>query len=699
MYKFLHPSFKGKEKRNEFDRKFKEKNNDFSDLLLSSLATKICRLDAYLSPIIEEDSFPENHERAIIIFNPSPLHQCNTPPLCSSPSNPIVSLHYDFISDFKNQFLRAIDMKSVETEEDKKDNEGCLAVVPWVPSQIPSVESIDVGERECRKKGTTAEKIELWRGGVILKFFDEFHRGGKWEEGINHSFITLIPKKLNPEALKDFGTISLVGGIYKILSKVLASRLRLCADYIISNTQFAFIPGTQISDFSFIANECIDEIVKKRSKGIVFKVDFKRAYDTVDWHFLIRLMKEMNFGDRCCDWIFKCISTASISVLVNGSPTERNLKRILRVFELASRLQLNLKKSRFFGINVPGDELATWANSVGCAVGKFSAKYLGLPLGPKRNSIAIWDGIRRRIHWVKWSELCKPKELGGLDISDLAVHNRALIEKWIWRFANEKDSLWQRVISYMGTKVESGWSWNVVPRWQPFDWECDQWLEFNAALSSSLSVDRKRNVWVGVAPLKVELFLWQVIQKRIPMKSELIKQGITSITDISCPLCRVHMENEMAFQKSRLDINQLWFLAKYRLASWFKVKNPNVKISMEDIVADPSLVDQATRITKPVVNAVWKPPPVGAVKLNVDGAMRRDGLSGGFGGIFRNAEGLKIGSFSEPVGQALVRGVAGVISSNNVSPFYSKSFPVLAFIQLPQVKTKAWNIKFNCSAM
>ncbi|KAK8683114.1 hypothetical protein V6N13_039181 [Hibiscus sabdariffa] len=132
----------GKLKRKDVD----QVNDSFSDFSLLSPATKIRRLDAAdSSPIIEQESFPENHERAIVLFNPNQLlHHNNTSPLCSSPpSTPFFSLHSDLISGFKNQFLRATEWKSAEAEENKKENEGCLAVVPWVSSQIPSMESRD----------------------------------------------------------------------------------------------------------------------------------------------------------------------------------------------------------------------------------------------------------------------------------------------------------------------------------------------------------------------------------------------------------------------------------------------------------------------------------------------------------------------------------------------------------------------------
>ncbi|XP_021275888.1 uncharacterized protein LOC110410491 [Herrania umbratica] len=125
----------GKLKRKDID----QVNDDFSDFSLSSPATKIRRLDAELPPIIEEEeSFPENQDKAIVLFNP----------LLLSPCALSLSLNSDLISGFKNQFLRASHMKSADfdetkTEQSSKATEGCLAVVPWVPCQIPAVESRD----------------------------------------------------------------------------------------------------------------------------------------------------------------------------------------------------------------------------------------------------------------------------------------------------------------------------------------------------------------------------------------------------------------------------------------------------------------------------------------------------------------------------------------------------------------------------
>jgi hypothetical protein len=57
-----------------------------------------------------------------------------------------------------------------------------------------------------------------------MEVFSDFHGGGLFEKSINTSFISLIPKIPGAIDLKDFWPISLVGGIYKIIAKVLANR-------------------------------------------------------------------------------------------------------------------------------------------------------------------------------------------------------------------------------------------------------------------------------------------------------------------------------------------------------------------------------------------------------------------------------------------------------------------------------------------
>ena len=165
----------------------------------------------------------------------------------------------------------------------------------------------------------------------LIRFMVEFHRNGKLAKGINSTFIVLIPKVDCLQRLNDYRPISLVGSMYKILAKVLANRLRSVIGSVISDAQSAFIKGRQILDGILVANEVVDDARKRKKDLLLFKVDFEKAYDSIDWFYLEEVMVKMGFLTLWRKWINECVRTATASVLVNGSPTDEfSLGRGLR---------------------------------------------------------------------------------------------------------------------------------------------------------------------------------------------------------------------------------------------------------------------------------------------------------------------------------------------------------------------------------
>ena len=132
----------------------------------------------------------------------------------------------------------------------------------------------------------------------IMAVFSDFHVRVKFEKSLNSTFISLIPKVSGAMELKNFRPISLVSGIYKIISKVLANRLRLVVSKIISTPQNAFVKDRQILDLVLIANESLDFRLKSGEPGLLCKLDMEKVYDHVSWDFLLYMLRRCGFGKK-----------------------------------------------------------------------------------------------------------------------------------------------------------------------------------------------------------------------------------------------------------------------------------------------------------------------------------------------------------------------------------------------------------------
>ena len=153
----------------------------------------------------------------------------------------------------------------------------------------------------------------------LVRVFAEFHNSGIINQNTNASFIVLLPKKSQSKKISDFKPISLITCLYKVIAKVLSGRLRGLLHETIHSTQGAFVQGRQILDAVLIANEFVDEKRRSGEEGVVFKIDFEKAYDYVKWDFLDHVLEKKGFSSKWRSWMRGCLSSVSYAILVNGN--------------------------------------------------------------------------------------------------------------------------------------------------------------------------------------------------------------------------------------------------------------------------------------------------------------------------------------------------------------------------------------------
>ncbi|KAJ9539891.1 hypothetical protein OSB04_026397 [Centaurea solstitialis] len=153
---------------------------------------------------------------------------------------------------------------------------------------------------------------------VTVAIHNFFYRGRLAKE-LNHTLICLLPKVPNATSVSDFRPISCCSALYKCISKVIVNRIKPFLDGLVDHAQSAFIPGRRIVDNILMAHELVVgyhlNIGKPRC---AFKIDLRKAYDMVDWRFLLVMMEGFGFHPVLVSWIREMLSTTTYSVVVNG---------------------------------------------------------------------------------------------------------------------------------------------------------------------------------------------------------------------------------------------------------------------------------------------------------------------------------------------------------------------------------------------
>jgi hypothetical protein len=138
----------------------------------------------------------------------------------------------------------------------------------------------------------------------------------------NSSFLALIPKEKGAKKFNRFRPISLCNTGYKIITKIMANRLKRILPKLIPENQEGFVKGRQILDNIILVQEAIHTSCKKKEKGIVVKMDLANAFDRVRHDFLFAVMRNFGFNKKFIGWVKAYITTPWIAPLINGHPAK-----------------------------------------------------------------------------------------------------------------------------------------------------------------------------------------------------------------------------------------------------------------------------------------------------------------------------------------------------------------------------------------
>ncbi|WCJ31853.1 Polynucleotidyl transferase ribonuclease H-like superfamily protein [Euphorbia peplus] len=209
---------------------------------------------------------------------------------------------------YNDEFRDMIGMAPVDSEI----KQALFDMHPW---KSPDIDGFQAGfyQRHWDRMSTS-----------ICSFVKDAFRTGSFDPEINRTLIVLIPKKNRPETFGDLRPISLCNVVYKIITKLIANRLKSVMPQLVLPHQTSFVAGRNITDNTIIAQEAIHTMRKKtgQSGWMAIKVDLEKAYDRLCWDFIDDTLQQVGIPSGIIKLIMFCVSSSSLQILWNGRPSE-----------------------------------------------------------------------------------------------------------------------------------------------------------------------------------------------------------------------------------------------------------------------------------------------------------------------------------------------------------------------------------------
>eukprot|EP00253_Pinus_taeda_P017975 PITA_17975 len=127
-------------------------------------------------------------------------------------------------------------------------------------------------------------------------------------------YVALTPERFRPNALCNV--------VYKIISKVVANRLKPLPPTLVESEQSGYVEGRQILDNIVQAHEVVHSLTNNKKAGMIMQLDIAKAYDKLNWTYIRKVLASFGFDHNWIRWVMALVTSPSFSILVNGSPSE-----------------------------------------------------------------------------------------------------------------------------------------------------------------------------------------------------------------------------------------------------------------------------------------------------------------------------------------------------------------------------------------
>nr|GEZ94542.1 RNA-directed DNA polymerase, eukaryota [Tanacetum cinerariifolium] len=359
-------------------------------------------------------------------------------------------------------------------------------------------------------------KEELKRATIendVFEAFKHFFTYGDILKGCNSSIIALILKIRDANLVKDFRTISLIGSIYKIIKKILASRLVGVLGDIVNEVQSAFIAERQILDGPFILNE------REVDAGMFMGIKLSPSLNLSHMFYV----DDAVFVGQWCD--------GNINTLVH----------MLECFYRALGLRIIMSKSMIMGVRVKDQKV------------KYAASKLGVPL----SVLCMVESIHshffnghvlrsNKATWVKWNSVLLSREKGGLETFKSVMVSKKLTDSSLDNSFHRKTRGGVELVQY-NALWDLVHAVTLVPLFDRWVWSLESLREFSVA-SVRKVIDEKRisnmttmTRWIKCVPIKVNVLTWKIKIAALPTRLNISRRGI-NIDSILCPICDCGVE-------------------------------------------------------------------------------------------------------------------------------------------------------------